>query len=1069
MHPAALRRAIWTAILLLTPVVAAAAPGEISGTVREPNGEPAALAGLTFIQRTTGVHLDVTAGPDGVYRAANLAPGSWSILARSAKTRALVRAGAELHDGENMALPLTLFNVGPFVEAPFVEKNEPPSLPRFGGNYLDAIRNASEITRGEEGGNIEGYGPYSPRGNFGVNSTGQRSQDNNFMVDGFDNNDSWLRGPVLDPPVDAIESARLAAVYIPADEGHTAGATVDVLTRSGTNRWHGSGFDYLRNSALDARNFFDGSVKPGVTQNQFGGSLGGPLLRGKNWFFFLDSDFLRARDGLTVISTVPTVAQKAGNFGATPIYDPSTIAQVGSIQFIRSPFQGNSIPSSRISLQARALIALYPDPNLPGAADNFLLTPSAISDGERFGFRTDKTLSSRHTLFARLNYERFNDLSPGALPSGGNDPAQHADDADIHLVAAGAAVSETFFVSPSIVNDVHLGFSRLGWNGVPLSQSTNATALGIPGLTAGPLPVVSPEGFTQLGAAQSVPSWTRSTSYELKDAVRWTTARHIWTFGAQAIRRQVNGNSTDWTSRSTFLFTPDYTSLPNVANTGDSIASLLLSAPSEIRRDVQFQPYHLRGWELAGFAQDHIRIGRKLTLELGLRYSVDPPVTEADNRIVNFNFDRNLTALNQFAGQGGVNSYGGLSYNKLTIAPRVALAWDLSNSSNAGSTVIRAAFSKDYDPGAYMAEGILARNAPYASNLDMFNGSLQSGPDLTTGLPAPSSTMLLDAASLNAAQGSVYAIEPKAYTPYADQWGLFVEHRLRPRLTLELAGMGSMGIHLYESYNVNQPYPAPTPYNSNRYPYPNYDSRVEYLGFAGGSTYYGGQAKLSGQLGSNLSMLIAYRYAKSLDDSSPPGTLQDSRPSGPQYIYNLRGNRSPSPFDIPQRVVATVSYTSSFRSKVLADWRIDTLTTIQSGLPFTPQLATNGLNNAGYQLPDRVGSGALPSSLRSVMDWFNTSVDSQNAAFRTPALFQYGNSGFDILRGPGLATVDAALSRDFAIREKLHLQTRIEAFNLLNRTNLALPERILELESSGVISHTATPSRNIQLVARLAW
>jgi len=474
------------AIFLASPLILAAADtGAISGTVLEPNGEPASLATLTFIQRTTGVHSDATAGLDGKYQAAKLPAGSWSVVARSAKTGALVRATAELREGESIDLPLALFNVGtsveaPFFEAPFFEDNDLASLPQFGGNYLDALRNASEITRGEEGGNIEGYGPYSPRGNFGFNSIGQRSQDNNFMVDGMDNNDSWLRGPVLDPPVDAIESARLAAVYIPADEGHAAGATVDVLTRSGTSLWHGSGFDYLRNSVLDARNFFDGAVKPGVTQNQFGGSLGGPLLRGKNWFFFLDSDFLRARDGLTVVSTVPTDAQKAGNFGATPIYDPSTITQTGSIQFIRSPFKGNSIPSSMISSQARALIALYPDPNLPGAADNFLYTPSSISNGERFGFRTDKTLSSRHTLFARLNYERFNDLSPGALPAGGNDPTQHADDADIHLAASGAAVSETFVVSPSLVNDVHLGFTRLDWNGVPLNQSANAAALGIP-------------------------------------------------------------------------------------------------------------------------------------------------------------------------------------------------------------------------------------------------------------------------------------------------------------------------------------------------------------------------------------------------------------------------------------------------------------------------------------------------------------------------------------------------------------------------------------------------------------
>ena len=234
--------------------------------------------------------------------------------------------------------------------------------------------------------------------------------------------------------------------------------------------------------------------------------------------------------------------------------------------------------------------------------------------------------------------------------------------------------------------------------------------------------MVNPEGFVSLGAAESVPSSRRSTTWEVRDAVRWTRGRHTFEFGIQAIRRYADGDTTDWTSRSTLLFTPDYTSLPNVANTGDSFASLLLSDPSEVRRDVQSQPYRLRGWELAGFVQDHVRIGRRITIEGGIRYSLDPPITEADNRMVNFNYDRVAPGLNQFAGQNGVNAYGGLSFNKSTFAPRVAAAFDLSKD---GSTVLRAAFSQDYDPGAYMAEGILARNAPYASNLDLFNGSMQ--------------------------------------------------------------------------------------------------------------------------------------------------------------------------------------------------------------------------------------------------------------------------------------------------------------------------------------------------------
>ncbi len=510
-----------------------------------------------------------------------------------------------------------------------------------------------------------------------------------------------------------------------------------------------------------------------------------------------------------------------------------------------------------------------------------------------------------------------------------------------------------------------------------------------------------------------------------------------------------------------FTFTPDYTSQPNTPYTGNSIASLLLSDPTEVRQDIQLQPYRLRGVELAGFAQDTLHLSQRLTVTLGLRYSYDPPVTEADNRMVNFNYSRTNPALDQFAGVAGVNAYGGLSFNKRTIAPRVGFALDLDAN---GATVLRGGFSQDYDAGSYMAEGMLARNAPYETQLDLYNGTLQTGPTLSlttvrTGIFYP-----IAGSGVLATQSAIYAIEPKSYTPYADQWGLFLTHRISPRLEAELSGSGSMGIHLHETYNINQPYPAPTPYPYERYPFPSTpDYRIQYLGFAGGSTYYGGQAKLTGQLLSNLRLQATWRYAKSIDDSTEPETTQASRPNGPQYIYNLRGNRSVSPFDVAQRVIVAASYNLPFQI------RLDSLITLQSGFPFTPQLATNGLNNGAFQLPNRNASAQATVSQPSTTQWFNTSLNTSGSAFSVPALYQYGNSGFDILRGPGLSTVDAAVSRAFALGDKLHLQTRLEAANLFNRTNLALPNAILGLDNSGTINHTATPSRNMQLVAKLTW
>ena len=249
-----------------------------------------------------------------------------------------------------------------------------------------------------------------------------------------------------------------------------------------------------------------------------------------------------------------------------------------------------------------------------------------------------------------------------------------------------------------------------------------------------------------------------------------------------------------------------------------------------------------------------------------------------------------------------MNSYGGLGFNKRTIAPRIGFVLDVLGS---GSTVLRGGFSKAYDTGSYIAEGILAQNPPYASRLDQINGTFQVGPSLSAGTAgaAAAHPRSMQPASTPRMHPSMPSSRDD-YTPYADQWGLFLEQRLRPQLTLEVAGMGSMGIHLYETFDANQPYPAPTPYALPRYPYEPYQSRIEYLGFAGGSTYYGGQVKLAGRPAPGLQLLMTFRYAKSLDDSTAPGTGQDSRP--PDSSVHLSPARQPFRLAVRYRPAAGV-------------------------------------------------------------------------------------------------------------------------------------------------------------------
>ncbi len=1058
----------WVAILLLSlRAVAAQGLGTIYGMVWDTGDRLVPFIHITLVGQHTGYRRMLAADSNSNYRATGLPPDTYTITTTSLVNGTTVST-VVVGDGQE-------------VEHGIILDNRTPTGDGAARDFLDSVRKLAEIAPGQQGSATEGGGPYGFRANMSFNANGQRGQNNNFVLDGMDNNDNWTGGAILNPPAEKAV-VNLVDGYLPAELGHATGASVSVYAIAPRNQeLHGSAHEDFGNSSLDARNFFDGARKPATAASQFGGDLGGPVR--KSGYFFADLEGLRSRQGLTVISTVPSAAQENGSFGFAPIYNPFTIAATPSGIFERLPFPNNQIPPSLFSPAGEQLLALYPNPNLPGIADNYRYTPSAPHNAGWFHGRLDEALSSNHRLSVTAGYEREHEQSPGALPapaglslapsSLGSDIAQNADDDDMTTNAWDAGVAETATLRANLVNELRAGMASLQLQAQPLDDGTNwSTPLGIPGLSADGLPTVSPTGFVSLGAAGAAPFQLRMTNYQLEDTVRWTTPHHVWQFGAQAIRRVADGDAGTVSSRGTFLFTPDYTSQEgSTAPTGDSIASLLLGFPSEVQRDVQFAPFDLRAWELAGFASDRLRLGR-LTIEAGLRYSLYPPLTEAEGRLVNFNFSRTAPALDQFAGQGGVNGSGGLGCNKRALAPRVGFVLALSAS---GSTTLRGGFSTDYDSGSYLAEGIPARNPPYASSLDRINGTFQLGANLTAGLPAPVPVSLLNATSLNAAQGNINAIQPENYTPYADQWDLFLESRLGSRLVLEIGGAGSMGIHLEDAFNANQPFPAPTPYATLRYPYDPYESRITYLNLGGGSTYYGGQARLSGQIRSGVTLSLSYSQSKSVDDSVAPFSDPLSRPAAPQDTYNARGNRSPSPFDIAQRAVFSAQYElprhtgGGWLTAVIRDWRASAIVTIQTGFPFTPELAVNSLNNGGFQLPNRTGSGALPASQRSYLNWFHSSLGEADSAFQVPALYQYGNSGFDILHGPGLATADAAVSRSFRLSDRLRLETRVSATNLLNDVNFALPKRFLGVESSGVISHTVTVSRQAQLAVRVAW
>ncbi len=1062
-------------LIALCAAMAAPTQGGISGVVVGPGGAPAAKAQITLVRKLSGDLREIVADASGKYSASGLLPGDYTLTAISPASGAKAVLNVTVRAGAATEVRIEL-DVSPMAGS---------VQPLDGRNYLDLVRLNSEILGGQQGGNIEGFGPYGIFGNTAINSYGQRGQENNFLLDGIDNNSPWVRGLVVPPSVEAAAGVTVFTGYVPPEYGRASGAVISVDTHRGSSQLHGYGYEYAQSSAVNARNFFDGAI-PTARRNQFGGALGGPVLGGGRWSFFVDGEAIRERTGQTVTSTVPTVGEKGGAFPNTSvIYDPTTIRAVATDIYQRNPFPANKIPSASQPQAVRSLLALYPNPTSASSVNNYSNPASGILNRTAFDFRTDYAISGNSSVFARFSAGSTSGQSPGALPApsgigfpaggyGGSDPLQNAYGVNSSANWRAGALRHIVTLSPGLVNELRVGFTTSNLDAVAADAGFNASsAFHISGLSAYGMPEFSVPGYASLGAAGAAPFTIGETSSQVDDMLAGKSGKHSWKAGVQFIQHNVNGDASEWSSRSEYFFSPDYTSQPGLYRTGDSFASFMLGYPLEVRRDVQFQPFHLRASEAAGFLQDSYRIGKRLTVEAGARYSLFPPLTEANNRMVNFNFSNSAPALNQFAGQGGVSAYDGVGYRKTAVAPRASLAYDVTGR---GSLMVRAGFTQMYDAGSYLATGNLASNAPYASRLDMVNGTFQLGPNISTGLPASAALTLGSAAALNASQQSINAVQIANYTPYSDQWSLGLEaHPFG--LKVEAIGMGSMGMHLLAIQDVNQPYPAPTPYSHPRYPYEPYRSRIEYIGFAGGSTYYGGTFRISGHWRSIARLQASYTMAKSLDDATAPGSDQASRPTLPQYTYDLRGSRSPSPFDVAQRVVATARFDSPVRSpasgamNLAADWSLFVTAALQTGLPFTPELAVNSLNNGGIQLPNRVASGTLPASQRSYLDWFETSLtpSDPNRAFQLPALYQYGNSGFDILRGPGLTDVDAALSRLIKGAGFGRFEVRAEAFNLLNHVNYALPNRILGLPDSGVIDHTATPSRKLQLGLRLEW
>jgi hypothetical protein len=903
------------------------------------------------------------------------------------------------------------------------------------------------------------------RGSTSYSVNGLRLEENHYLLDGISDNENHNGlGIVLFPPLDAVDEFREETSVPDARYGRGGGGTVNLIFKSGASQFHGDLFEFLRNSDLDARNFFDQNL-PGFKMNQFGGTIGGPLGSRKNpkTFFFADYQGTRTRQGLTYVSTVPTAAFRDGDFSAAPqqIYDPSTQVSLPGGGYSRSQFPGNIIPPDRIDMVGQNIMNLYPVPNLPGIANNFLYDPIRWLSEDEFDGRVDRTFSDKDSGFVRYSHARDDIFQPGPLPA----PAVGGVISGLSLEPSNQAVlSETHLISPTTVNSVRMGWSRIGINSTDANTGQAlATAIGIPGsnvpgdpATDG-LPLINITGTQALGSYGNLPAIIVSNNYQWDDDVTLVRGRHTLNIGGEFMRLQYNVFQTA-NLRGTLNFTTAFSSDPALTSaTGLGLADLLLGKP--ISGSLQFLSgtRGMRQSDIAGYLQDDFKATEKLTLNLGVRYEnfLGWPWVEAYTRAYAFTPPSGVAQV----GTDGIPA-SGVHDNPTNFMPRVGVAYHVRP-----KTVVRAAYGIFYSaPQVPFSLDVTANppeliNTAYTNSQFNFTGATPA----SAGFSHPSSGTVLGS--------SLYALQPYTPMPYTQQWNATVQQQLTASTRLTVAYVGTAGTHLQAQANINQPVPGTTPIVERR-PFPLFQSITDVENIDT-SRYHALQVTAERRVTGNLNFQLAYTYSHttdyaSLDVGSGGALFTDS--------YNLRLDYGNADYNIPQRFVASTTYLLPFHSSgrlrpLVQGWQANGILSVYSGIPFSVLAATNTLNIGSGSRAELIGpgNGSLPSGERSVQEWFNI------AAFSTPPTLQFGDAARNSLQGPPTRQLDFSAFKNFALGEgsPRSLQFRAELFNIFNTPQFNNPGVTIGAPGAGAITSAGSPytfqrlSREVQLALKL--
>jgi hypothetical protein len=1102
------------------PLLAQTDTARLTGTVTDPNG--AVVAGATITVTNLGTQREVTvqSDPVGNYVVAALPPGQYQVELKQTGFRTVTQR-ITLQTQQVAALNFQLQvgqvteNVTVTTDVPLVESassnissvvvgRQITELPLNGRNFTQLATLVPGVTRGLPGGQGTGAGNqaetfrYNNTGGASLSVNGLRPQNNNFLLDGIDNNESLVNTIIFFPPAEAIDEFRVDTSVAPAEFGRAGGGVVNTRFKSGTNEIHGSAFYFMRNDNLDAKPFFVRTPKSEFKRHQFGGSIGGPIIKNK---LFVFGDYQGLRQYLPLAqdrATVPTDLMREGDF--------TELLALSTPIVIKNPTTGmpfttpNVIDPGLIIAPGQNYLKAYPEPNVTGnnplcgqvntngvcIKQNYVTQRKNIQNFDDFDVRVDWNIRSQDTLFGRFSYGRDKEDTTSRLPAL---PAGFGSGIQANYPKS-FALGETHTFGTSVINEFRFGWIKTTFGFTPPFENVPISAnLGIPNANTSPLlgggaligGFNDQLEFTGDFGLYNVPEQT----WQVSDSVSWVKGNHTFKFGTTILRRQVN-LFRPFAGKGFFnLFGNGQSPSP----TGYEVSDILAGFVNNYQVGPDLGYSHTRNWETGYYAQDDWRITRRLTLNLGVRYDLYTWPLETHNLQANFDptagcLAHPLTVCTTghllIAGQNGA-SQSLIPTDTNNFAPRIGFAYDVMGD---GKTVLRGGFGIFYFLDRGGIDNQLAQNPPFAGKkqfnyTDGFRINLlgrapdgSNDPTLAGTLPMPSKGPINVNPLVNV---NLISYPQSDRNSYAEQWNLQVQRELGANTALSVGYVGVHGVDLMTLFNLNRQFYDAAPGARQFAQLGDVNTNIT----KGGSSYNSLQAQLTRRLSQGIQFNGSYTWSHTIDDS--PGTL-DRLPNNSQDhfdYFNWKAERGNSNLDVPHRVVLNAllelpfghgkRWGSSFNGTeqaVLGGWQVSPIFIYQSGLPFDPWDGSQSPNTR----PDLVGH---LHTLGRVKEWFDTSafVDPPIVSFPGGKTFaRPGTSPRNPLFGPSRKYMDLSISKNFHLYERLNTEFRAEFYNLTNTPQFDQPVTQFNSGQFGQITNTLLNSeRQIEFALRFSF